>query len=227
MLGPVPGAGKRVLCLHWDCNKFRAAMAAPSSVARIDGRLARGERARGAIVDALLDLLEEGDLRPSAARIAERAGVSLRSVFQHFSDVETLFATAAERQKLRLLPLVRPIAADGPLATRIGAFATQRAKLLEAITPTRRAAILMEPFSRELHARLAGFRADKGAEVQRLFAREIASRPAAARRALASALVAATSWTAWQALRDHQGLDRAQARRVLVHILTALLTESR
>jgi TetR/AcrR family transcriptional regulator, regulator of autoinduction and epiphytic fitness len=202
-------------------------MAASPQASRVDGRLARGERARGAIVDALLDLLEAGELRPSAARIAERAGVSLRSVFQHFSDVETLFATAAERQKLRLLPLVRPIPADGPLAGRIATFGTQRAKLLEAITPVRRAAVLMEPFSRELHARLDRFRGDKGADVQRLFAQEIAARPAASRRVLASALVAASGWSMWQSLREHQGLDRAQARRVLVHTLTALLTEAR
>lgn len=201
-------------------------MAASPPASRVDGRLARGERARGAIVDALLDLLEAGELRPSAARIAERAGVSLRSVFQHFSDVETLFATAAERQKLRIAPLMRPIP-DGPLPARIAAFASQRAKLLELITPVRRAAILMEPFSRELHARLMGFRTDKGAEVQRVFAREIAARPAAARRPLTAALVAASGWTTWQALREHQGLDRTQARRVLAHTLTALLAEDR
>ena len=56
-------------------------------LARIDGRLARSARTRHAVVDALLDLLGEGDLRPTAARIAERAGVSLRIVFHHFEDL--------------------------------------------------------------------------------------------------------------------------------------------
>jgi TetR/AcrR family transcriptional regulator, regulator of autoinduction and epiphytic fitness len=81
-----------------------AASSASSSpiLASADGRLARGERARGAIVDALLALIDRGDLRPSAARVAERAGVSLRSVFQHFSDVESLFAAAASRQAERV-----------------------------------------------------------------------------------------------------------------------------
>ena len=46
-------------------------------LAPLDGRLARSARTRHAVVDALLDLLGEGDLRPTAARIAERAGVSL------------------------------------------------------------------------------------------------------------------------------------------------------
>ena len=67
----------------------------------MDGRIARGARARAAIVDALLALIEAGELRPSAARIAERAGVSLRSVFQHFKDVESLFAAMADRQRER------------------------------------------------------------------------------------------------------------------------------
>jgi len=118
-------------------------MAAPSAhLATIDGRLARGERARGAIVDALLGLIDGGDLRPSAARIAARAGVSLRSVFQHFNDVESLFAAAASRQAERLAAHIGAVPDEGPLERRLGAFVRQRAKLLEAIAPVRRAAIL-------------------------------------------------------------------------------------
>src|SRR5215831_10500116 len=117
-------------------------MASSSPIlASVDGRLARGERARGAIVDALLALIDRGDLRPSAARVAERAGVSLRSVFQHFSDVESLFA-AASRQAERVSIYLGGIPEDGPLASRLGAFVRQRSRLLEAIAPVRRAAIL-------------------------------------------------------------------------------------
>src|SRR5215468_1968420 len=137
-----------------------------SSIHEMDGRLARGARARAAIVDALLALIEEGDLRPSAARIAERAGVSLRSVFQHFKDVESLFAAAADRQSERLAPLVARIPGDGPLARRLDAFVATRARLLDAIAPVRRAALLMEPFSREVRTRLGAFRRLKADEVR-------------------------------------------------------------
>ncbi|HEV7734868.1 MAG TPA: TetR/AcrR family transcriptional regulator [Candidatus Binatia bacterium] len=196
-------------------------MAAPARP--IDGRIARSVRARAAIVEALLDLIEGGDLRPSAARVAERAGVSLRSVFQHFSDVESLFAAAADIQTERLLPLVKPLSVDGSLATRITAFVVQRTRVLEVISPARRAALLSEPFSREIQTRLRRFRADKAAAVRHLFASELAARPAAERRRLAAALVAAGSWSYWQALREHQGLSRAQAAQVVHHTLTALL----
>jgi AcrR family transcriptional regulator len=189
----------------------------------MDGRIARGARARTAIVDALLVLIQAGELRPSAARIAERAGVSLRSVFQHFKDVESLFAAMADRQRERLAPLVGSVSGDGPLEKRLDAFVAARVRLLEAIAPVRRAAVLMEPFSRELGKRLGAFRRQKAEEVRRVFATELADRPPAGRRRLLAALVAASSWSTWQALRDHQGLSRAQARRVLHHMLETLL----
>src|SRR5208282_5320763 len=108
-------------------------------VARLDGRLARSARTRHAVVDALLDLLGEGDLRPTAARISERAGVSLRLVFHHFDDLDAIYA---ERAK----PLTVPISVALPLTRRIEEFCAQRGRLLETLSPVRRAAVLMEPF---------------------------------------------------------------------------------
>ncbi len=201
------------------------ALASPAPVI-VDGRLARGARARAAIVEALLALIERGDLRPSAARVAERAGVSLRSVFQHFSDVESLFATAAARQAERLAPLVGAAPDEGPLPRRLDAFVRKRARLLETVAPVRRAAILVEPFSGELQGRLGAFRALKAEEVRRVFAVELARRPPAARRRLLAALVAIASWNTWQALRQHQGLSQREARRVLHAMLEAQLRRS-
>ncbi len=198
------------------------AVSAPP-LASLDGRLARGERARAAIVDALLALIERGDLRPSAARVAARAGVSLRSVFQHFRDIESLFAAAATRQAERLAPLAGGVPDDGPLPMRLDAFVRARARLLDAIAPVRRAALLLEPFSAEIQTRLGAFRALKAAEVRRVFAAELARRPPAARRRLAAALIATASWTTWQALREHQGLSQDEARRALRLMLDALL----
>ena len=73
-----------------------------------DGRTLRSLRTREAIVDATIGLLEEGDLRPTAPRVAERAKVSVRSVFQHFDDLERLHAAVAERLVERVAVLVAP-----------------------------------------------------------------------------------------------------------------------
>ena len=63
-----------------------------------DGRTVRAERTRQALVDSLLGLLDEGQMTPTAAQIAARAGVSERSVFQHFPDREALLEAVAHEQ---------------------------------------------------------------------------------------------------------------------------------
>ena len=117
----------------------------------------------------MLALISEGDLRPTAPRIAERAGVSLRSVFHHFDDLETLFEAAARLQMERVLGLVRPIDAALPLAERLDEIIAQRARVYESVTPVRRAAMLSEPGSRVVAERLTMARAWKRAEVERVF----------------------------------------------------------
>jgi AcrR family transcriptional regulator len=188
----------------------------------VDGRTARGARTNDAVVDAWLRLIEEGDLRPGARRIAERAGVSLRSVFHHFEDLETLYATAAERQ-LRLFFSTGRLASDGSLAVRTDRFVAARSRQMEAITPVRRAAVLNEPFAPALAARLRWSRERGRAEIERMFHEELAALKPAARREALAALAAAAEWSTWEALRAHQELSIAQAQRVMKRTIAALL----
>ena len=187
-----------------------------------DGRTLRSLRTRTAVVDALLELIDEGDLRPPAPRIAERAGVSLRSVFQHFRDLEGLFAFATDRQLERIGALVRPLPTTGPVEDRLDAFVDQRVAIYEAVTPVRRAALAQEPFSP--HAVVARDRilAVARAELERTFAEELTG----AAPDLLEALDAAASWQVWEALRNHQGLDVDGARKVLRRLLHSLLQAS-
>lgn len=194
-----------------------------SRLARVDGRLARSERSRRAVVGALLDLFEEDQLRPTAAQIAERAGVSLRSVFQHFESLETLFAAAADLQMERLAPLLVPIPTGGSFAGRLAMLVTRRTRVLEAITRVRRASLRVESFSIEVRTRLEKARSRGRTEVERVFARELAELPPAERRDVAAALGAAASWSTWEHLRRHQGLSIERARKVMTRTLAALL----
>ena len=72
----------------------------------LDGRVLRGEKSRESIVDALFELVGEGVLAPTAQQVAERAGVGLRSVFRHFSDMERLFAAMDARLGAEVIPLL-------------------------------------------------------------------------------------------------------------------------
>src|SRR5687767_12332786 len=118
-----------------------------ASTGHVDGRTRRAQRTRAGVLDAVLALIAEGDLRPTAPRIAERAGVSLRSVFQHFTDLDALFAEAADSELTKIAGHVQAIDPSGPIADRIEAFVRQRTQALEQLTPARRAALLLEPTS--------------------------------------------------------------------------------
>ena len=201
-----------------------AAAAAPSP-SDVDGRRLRRDRNRDAVVQALLALYREGNLDPSADEIATRSGVSARSVFRYFDDVEDLANAAITHQLMdvaHLLPLTCP--PDRPLAERIAAVAQQRAALYEAIFPVALVSRLRAPFNRAVAARLAQNRAEMRAQVANLFRAELAALPdgAAARRlAAADTLASYETWSLW---RTDQGLSAADAEATMADALTCLFT---
>ncbi|MBW2726340.1 MAG: TetR family transcriptional regulator, partial [Deltaproteobacteria bacterium] len=62
-----------------------------------DGRALRSERSRRKIVDALFELVGEGNLMPTARQVAERADLGIRTVFRHFADMDSLFEEMSAR----------------------------------------------------------------------------------------------------------------------------------
>jgi TetR/AcrR family transcriptional regulator of autoinduction and epiphytic fitness len=175
-------------------------------------------RTREAIVDATIGLLDEGDLRPTAPRVAERADVSVRSVFQHFDDLETLHAAVAERLVERVAVLVVPVPADLPLETRLDRFVHQRALLLEAVTPIRRAADVHGPFSSEITARLRDGQAFLREELVRTFGPELGTDTDRL-----DCLDVALSWGTWETLRAGLRRDQLQAEQVVRRLALAAL----
>jgi TetR/AcrR family transcriptional regulator, regulator of autoinduction and epiphytic fitness len=190
-----------------------------------DGRTIRAERTRRALVEALLALVNEGRLRPTAAEIAERAGVSERSVFQHFRDREALLEAVAREQYERVVPMIRPVDASLSLSERIDEFVLQRCAMLERAAGVRRAAMLMEPESDVVAGWLTTVRRAGAAEVERVFRRELEATPADERESLRAALVAACAWGTFEALRFHQGLSVSRTRGAMRTLVARLLGE--
>jgi TetR/AcrR family transcriptional regulator, regulator of autoinduction and epiphytic fitness len=196
-----------------------------AQLARLDGRLARSARTRHAVVDALLNLLDEGDLRPTAARIAERAGVSLRLVFHHFDDLEAIYSELADRQADRVKPLAVPIAVTLPFARRVEEFSAQRGRLLETLSPVRRAAVLIEPFRPALAKQLKHARDLTRAASIAAFMPELSKLAGDEKRTTIAALDVITSWVAWEQMRRHQNLSESDARAVMATSIRALLSK--
>jgi TetR/AcrR family transcriptional regulator, regulator of autoinduction and epiphytic fitness len=201
---------------------FLALLMQELAEAASDGRAARALRTRNRVVDALLDLVDEGHLRPSAAQVAQRAGVSLRSVYQHFADLETLFRIAGERHRERYAHLEPLPELPADPAARVAAYAAHRARWMEAVSPMARAAALQAPFSQGIAARQAAGRARQRDALAAAFAPELERAEEPDR--LLHALEAAAGWSTWEGLRTGAGLSPDEATRVLEMLLLKLLT---
>lgn len=190
--------------------------------ARSDGRVARGERTRRQLAEALISLLEDGVGEPTAREVSARAGVSMRLVFHHFDDMEELLRTAVGVQVERHWSRLRPVDASLPRAERVAHVVRQREALFEAISPVRRAASRVEPGSPTVTAELSKARLALRGALDKVFAAELdAAGPQ--RGELLDALEAATAWEYWEQLRRRMGLGQAAARRVMTRTVLSLL----
>jgi AcrR family transcriptional regulator len=190
----------------------------------LDGRAARRARNRDAVVDALLALYDDGDLHPGADAIAARAGLSPRSVFRYFDDVDDLCRAAVERQQERVADLLAlEVERDAPLAARVAATVEHRQRLFDAIGAVATVARLRAPFQPALATQLERGRRALREQLRRLFAPELAALgPTKAARVLAAVDVLC-SFEAHDLLRTDQRLGGDAAVAVLTHALHALL----
>jgi len=188
-----------------------------------DGRLARSARTRRAIVDALRSLHHEGDLRPTAPRVAERAGVSLRTVWQHFADLETLLVEAGRRDYEIALKYVVPIEPSAALTARLVELVRQRGRMYEALAPVWRAARLQEPFSPQIRRNRDRLLEAGRDQLERILAPELAAVPVDHREATLAARQVATAWSTWESLRGGLGLPVQAAEKAMFMLIEKLL----
>jgi AcrR family transcriptional regulator len=197
--------------------------AVEAASAPVDGRTARAQRTRDAIVDACLELVGEDDVRPTGPRVASRAGVSVRSVFQHFDDLESLYAAVSERSSARVAPLIVPIDVSLSLDERILSLVRQRACVLEEISPVCRAASVHAPFSAELRRRLQEGHDAMRSQAVSVFEPELSALPTKKREQFEDVIDAATSWPNWNILRTFQGRSVERAAQTVELMLRSLL----
>lgn len=191
-----------------------------------DGRRARRERNRDAVVEALLDLYTEGELDPSADAIAERAGISARSLFRYFDDIDDLCRAAMIRQQVRLLDhFGEPVDPSLPLRERIDAFVARRAALFDAVGGVGVAARVRAPFQPLIAEQLARGNAHLFAEVRLVFAPELEQIGEPTAGAVLAAAEVLTSFEAHRLLRHDRAMSRPRAARALTESLLRLFAE--
>jgi TetR/AcrR family transcriptional regulator, regulator of autoinduction and epiphytic fitness len=190
---------------------------------RIDGRHARSARSKDLVVQAILELLREGSLRPSAQEIAQRAGVSERTVFRHYADLEQLFAAAVAQQARHIAPLLDMPPTQGRRQHRVAELVRRRARLYEEVTPVRRAAIRHAPFHAVVRQNLDQLHALLRSQLEAVLAAELDRLPLQEGRELLECLDVATSWGSWETLRADQGLGPGRAAATVERTVASLL----
>jgi AcrR family transcriptional regulator len=184
-----------------------------------DGRRLRREQNREAVIDALLALIREGVYTPSTAQVAARAGLSPRSLFRYFDDVNDLHRAALDRQLELALRLVDPhVGPAEPTARKITAVVRARAEMFEVIRPAARALRAAANRRPMLAGQLGRNRAFLRLQLSELFEPELARSAE-----VLPALDVLCSFESYDLLRHDQGLSRSRAEAALRTAMSALL----
>jgi AcrR family transcriptional regulator len=195
-------------------------VAVRTDASQTDGRRARSETSRAKIVAAMLDLVGKGDIAPSAARVAETAGVGLRSVFRHFDDMDALYREMSQAIEAQVLPMALKPLTGATWRERLLEIIERRVLVFETILPFRISAnikrfqseFLMQDYRRMLRLERTSLEAILPAHVR-------ADIP------LVDALNVPLSFQTWRLLRHDQELSIADARAVVVRLVEAVLAQ--
>jgi AcrR family transcriptional regulator len=191
-------------------------------VASIDGRRARRERGRVAVIDAMFELLQEGKVPPAVELIAERSGVSVASIFRYFQGIDDLQFQTFQRFRERFEPLL-DTNVEGDLAARTNAFVQSRLELYEqagAIMAVGRLRALEHEPLVEASAQMRGVLAD---QVRTTFAPETVDSAPGGAADLVAVVDALTSLESWDVMRKTHARSRTQIARAWTQGIHALI----
>jgi TetR/AcrR family transcriptional regulator, regulator of autoinduction and epiphytic fitness len=190
----------------------------------VDGRTARRERNKDAVLDALIQLANEGHHEPPVELIAERAGVSYRSVYRYFDDRTDLMLSAIGRVMGDLWPIFDiENLGEGPLDERIERLITIRLDAYRKLAPVTRSAVHLrveEPIVAESYDRVRGYLRD---QLAHQFGPELAAIPETEREVALSALDTMFQFEALEYLAKQNGMTDDALARVLARHLRAHL----
>lgn len=193
-------------------------LTAAKTAQEADGRKHRSQRSQMLIVNAMLELVAQGNLEPSADQIAEIAKVGRRSVFRHFSDMDSLYREMADSIATTMESIVQQPFVAVDWRGQVLELVDRRAMTFEKMKPFLFAAQRHRHRSRFLKASHAHF-----VEMLRRILLGILPKDVARNAVLVEALDMLLSFESWNRLREDQGLGVAKSKRVLKQAIESLL----
>ena len=205
---------------RWNTFLSKPAVRKP---ARIDGRRLRSERTKQLIIEAFLALLREEAKIPTANQIAERAGYSVRSIFERFPDLIALRVAATDYSLAQSAALAPPRHVDGDRQARLKSQVETRAFTCERGAGLWRVLLASQEESEDLRVRVRVARTRTVERMELMYNPELSTVPDEERRQILIALEALTDMESWQRMREFHGLTFEEACTVWIEAIDRLL----
>ena len=183
-----------------------------------DGRRRRSKDSRDKMVAAMIELVREGAIMPSAEQVATRAQVGLRTVFRQYKDMETLYAAMLGGLSQYYEGWADPLTApdwQGQLVELM----ERRVATFERLLPFKRAGDAHRHMSPSIEAENVRMLA-----LMRMRLRSLV--PEAGDAVAFETLDLLGSFAAWQRLRSEQNLPVEQAREVVLGYVARFIDEA-
>lgn len=183
-----------------------------------DGRRLRSDRSRRAIIEALFELMREGEMRPTAADVADRANVGLRTVFRHFEDMESIFEEMTDELKTVIMPRVLAPFVATEWREQLLEMADRNADIYEDVFPMQVALVI-----RRFQSDFLTQQYKSEVNLLRSSLKSFLPKPIVQDRALFAAIEVNLTFATWRRLREDQHLSVKRAKETLRLILTSLV----
>ena len=191
--------------------------------ARIDRRRLRSARTKQAIIEAYLALVLERPQIPTATRIADRAGCSVRSVFERFSDLHVLRVAVMDHAVAEATAQVMAREPEGDRRARLKTHIETRGMICEKWLPMWRALNMNRGDSRELKSRVVMVRQVILRRIEMMYEPELSSVSELQRRRIVIAIESLIDFESWARMRQDNGLDFEEACAVWALAIDRLL----
>ena len=189
----------------------------------VDGRSARRDRNRTAVLDAVIEVFSENNLAPGPEEVAMRVGLSTRSVYRYFEDRDELVRAAIDRQRQIMLPMFRiHEIGQGSFDVRLDRFLKSRLDIYELGAASIRASWVRASFDDVIREQQDVHRTAFRNQILLQFAVEIEGLGPEGVEA-AEAVNALVQFETLDHLRVHRGLDRSEVTALLKRSFQRLL----
>ena len=199
-----------------------AALAIKAAMAReepeADGRRARSMASRSRIIEAMVELIALGNPNPSAAMVAERAGIALRSVYRLFEDKENILREI-DHWLLRVYvsDLAVPYESEDWLG-QLDELIERRARMNEAIVVFRVSSQTARYTSQVVHENYDRSFAQEKRMLDDILPDELKTDTRVGR-----ALMVATSFDTWRLLRQDERLSEQATVAAIKELVSDIL----